>query len=70
MGIYLWVRSALNSMCLHTLTVDRSSNKMPAGVRAALVHMAQEEGKMGEREAHDYIARMEKEERLYEECWS
>jgi sulfite reductase alpha subunit-like flavoprotein len=43
---------------------------MPAGVRAALVHIAQEEGAMGEEEARDYIGRMEKEERLYEECWS
>jgi sulfite reductase alpha subunit-like flavoprotein len=57
-------------VCLHALTVDRSSNKMPAGVRAALVQIAQEEGEMGEKEARDYIARMEKEERLYEDCWS
>ncbi|KAI0246631.1 Mu homology domain-containing protein [Lactifluus subvellereus] len=32
------------------LTVDRSSNKMSAGVRAALVHIAREEGAMGEEE--------------------
>jgi sulfite reductase alpha subunit-like flavoprotein len=43
---------------------------MPAGVRAALVEIAREEGKMREEEAHAYIARMEKEERLFEECWS
>jgi sulfite reductase alpha subunit-like flavoprotein len=43
---------------------------MPAGVRAALVHIAQEEGGMGEKDARDYVALMEKEERLYEECWS
>jgi sulfite reductase alpha subunit-like flavoprotein len=43
---------------------------MPAGVRAALVDIAQEEGKLGEEEARGYIARMEKEERLFEECWS
>ena len=52
------------------LTLNRSSNKMPAGVRAALVDIAQEAGKMGEEEAHAYVARMEKEERLFEECWS
>jgi sulfite reductase alpha subunit-like flavoprotein len=52
------------------LTSHRSSNKMPAGVRTALVEIAREEGKMGEEEAHTYIARMEKEERLFEECWS
>ncbi len=43
---------------------------MPAGVRAALVDIAQEEGGMGEEDALAYIARMEKEERLFEECWS
>jgi len=52
------------------LTVHRSSNKMPAGVRATLTEIAREEGKMGEEEARAYIARMEKEERLFEECWS
>ncbi|KAH8996771.1 riboflavin synthase domain-like protein [Lactarius akahatsu] len=46
------------------------SNKMPAGVRAALVEIARDEGKMGEEEARAYVARMEKEERLFEECWS
>ncbi|KAH9177529.1 riboflavin synthase domain-like protein [Lactarius sanguifluus] len=50
--------------------ISGSSNKMPAGVRAALVEIAQEEGKMGEEEARAYVARMEKEERLFEECWS
>jgi len=50
--------------------ISGSSNKMPAGVRAALVEIAREEGKMGEEESHAYIARMEKEERLFEECWS
>ncbi|KAH9072831.1 riboflavin synthase domain-like protein, partial [Lactarius deliciosus] len=50
--------------------ISGSSNKMPAGVRAALVEIAREEGKMGEEEARAYVARMEKEERLFEECWS
>jgi len=50
--------------------ISGSSNKMPAGVRAALADIAREEGGMGEEEARDYIARMEKEERLFEECWS
>ena len=43
---------------------------MPAGVRAALVDIAQEEGEMGEKEARAYVARLESEERLFEECWS
>ncbi|KAI9509000.1 riboflavin synthase domain-like protein [Russula earlei] len=50
--------------------ISGSSNKMPAGVRAALADVAREEGDMGEEEARTYIARMEKEERLFEECWS
>lgn len=50
--------------------ISGSSNKMPAGVRAALVEIAREEGNMGEEEAHAYIVQMEKEERLFEECWS
>ena len=53
-----------------TLTAYSSSNKMPAGVRAALVDITQTEGEMGEEEARDYVARMEKEGRLFEECWS
>ena len=53
-----------------TCVVGSSSNKMPAGVRAALTDIAREEGEMGEEEARDYVARMEKEERLFEECWS
>lgn len=50
--------------------ISGSSNKMPAGVRAALAEIAREEGNMGEEEALAYVARMEKEERLFEECWS
>ncbi|KAF8506798.1 riboflavin synthase domain-like protein [Russula emetica] len=50
--------------------ISGSSNKMPAGVRAALVDIAQEEGEMGEEEARAYVARLEGEERLFEECWS
>jgi len=34
---------------------------MLAGVRAALVDIAQAEGEMGEEEAHGYVAQMEKE---------
>ena len=50
------------------LTADRSSNKMPAGVRAALVDIAREERET--EEARAYIARLGREERLFEECWS
>lgn len=60
----------LSPACVRMMTSDRSSNKMPAGVRAALVDIAQEEGGMGEEEARAYIAGLETEERLFEECWS
>ena len=43
---------------------------MPAGVRAALVDIAREEGGMEEEEAGAYIVRLERDERLFEECWS
>jgi sulfite reductase alpha subunit-like flavoprotein len=57
-------------MGVRMLTPDRSSNKMPAGVRAALVDIAREEGELGEEEARAYVVRLEREERLFEECWS
>ncbi|KAF8479036.1 riboflavin synthase domain-like protein [Russula ochroleuca] len=50
--------------------ISGSSNKMPAGVRAALVDIAREEGELEEEEARAYVARLEREERLFEECWS
>ncbi|KAI0270505.1 riboflavin synthase domain-like protein [Gloeopeniophorella convolvens] len=50
--------------------VSGSSNKMPAGVRAALVDIVREEGKLDEDEAREYVSRLEREERLFEECWS
>jgi len=50
--------------------ISGSSNKMPAGVRAAFVDIAREEGEMDEEEARAYIAQLEKDERLFEECWS
>ena len=70
MGIYIGVRFATHYFGYFFILTPRSSNKMPAGVRAALVEIAQEEGKMGKEEAHAYVARMEKEEKLFEECWS
>ena len=42
---------------------------MPAGVRTALADIAREEGEM-EEEARAYITRLEREERLFEECCS
>ena len=46
------------------LTSDRS----PAGVRAALVDIAREEGEMEEEEARAYIARLELTKRVKKGC--
>ncbi|TBU41104.1 riboflavin synthase domain-like protein [Dichomitus squalens] len=50
--------------------ISGSSNKMPAAVRAAIAHTVQSEGGRTEEEAKEYVARMEREGRLIEECWS
>ena len=49
---------------------SRSSNKMPAAVKAAIKKAAVSEGKLSDEEATKYISTMEWEGRLYEECWS
>ena len=49
---------------------SRSSNKMPAAVKAAIQAAAVSEGRLSEPDAEKYITRMEWEGRLYEECWS
>lgn len=43
---------------------------MPAAVKAAIQKAAQTEGGMTEEEATKYLATMEWEGRLFEECWS
>ncbi|KAI0061316.1 riboflavin synthase domain-like protein [Artomyces pyxidatus] len=50
--------------------ISGSSNKMPAGVRKAIENVARVEGGLGEDEAKEYVATMEKQGRLFEECWS
>ncbi|KAI0746992.1 riboflavin synthase domain-like protein [Daedaleopsis nitida] len=50
--------------------ISGSANKMPAAVRAALAYAIQSEGGRTEEEAKEYVARMEREGRLVEECWS
>ncbi|KAH9925657.1 riboflavin synthase domain-like protein [Epithele typhae] len=50
--------------------VSGSANKMPAGVRAALVFAAESAGGLAEADAREYVAGMEREGRLVEECWS
>ncbi|KAI0052732.1 riboflavin synthase domain-like protein [Auriscalpium vulgare] len=59
----IWEKNA----CVY---ISGSSNKMPAGVRRSLEYVARQEGNMGEDEAQAYVANMEREGRLMEECWS
>ena len=50
--------------------ISGSANKMPAAVRAAIEHAVQVHGGRTEDEAKEYVAKMEREGRLVEECWS
>ncbi|VDC01230.1 unnamed protein product [Peniophora sp. CBMAI 1063] len=50
--------------------ISGSSNKMPTSVRRALAHAAHVEGGLDKHAATAYVNRMEREGRLYEECWS
>jgi len=50
--------------------LDRSSNKMPAGVKASLAKAAEIEGGYSEEDAKKYVATLVREGRLIEECWS
>lgn len=43
---------------------------MPAGVKAAIREAIRIHGEKTEEEAKDYVAGMEKEGRLIEDCWS
>ncbi|OCH90075.1 riboflavin synthase domain-like protein [Obba rivulosa] len=50
--------------------ISGSSNKMPTGVKAAIRDAARDHGKMSESEAAEFVGTLEREGRLYEECWS
>ncbi|KAH8093162.1 riboflavin synthase domain-like protein [Cristinia sonorae] len=52
------------------LYISGSSNKMPAGVRAAVREAIVKHGGKTEEEAVEYVAAMEREGRLIEDCWS
>lgn len=51
-------------------SLSRSSNKMPLGVKGAIKNAAIKEGGMTEEDANKWIAKLEWEGRLVEECWS
>jgi sulfite reductase alpha subunit-like flavoprotein len=48
----------------------RSSNKMPAAVKAAIKSAAETEGGQSSEETEKYIGDMEWTGRIFEECWS
>ena len=50
--------------------ISGSANKMPKAVREALACAVKEHGGRTEEEAQEYVAQMEREGRLIEECWS
>ncbi|OAX32629.1 riboflavin synthase domain-like protein [Rhizopogon vinicolor AM-OR11-026] len=52
------------------LIISGSSNKMPAAVREAVQGAAETMGGMSKSEAAEYVAAMERDGRLIEECWS
>lgn len=55
---------------LPNVYVCRSSNKMPAAVKAAVRGAAEAHGKMSEDEAKEFVEKMERDGKLIEECWS
>ncbi|KAH9837670.1 riboflavin synthase domain-like protein [Rhodofomes roseus] len=52
------------------LFISGSANKMPAAVRQAICDAARQEGAKTEEEANEFLAQLEREGRLIEECWS
>ncbi|KAI0070674.1 riboflavin synthase domain-like protein [Panus rudis PR-1116 ss-1] len=50
--------------------ISGASNKMPTAVKAAIREAVQEHGGQTEEEAKEYVAAMEREGRLIEDCWS
>nr|VWO96020.1 Beta-lactamase (EC [Ganoderma boninense] len=63
----IWELVGARGACVY---ISGSSNKMPAAVRAAIAHAVQTQGGRTEEGAKEYVAQMEREGRLIEECWS
>ncbi|KIJ54973.1 hypothetical protein M422DRAFT_221404 [Sphaerobolus stellatus SS14] len=53
-----------------SLYISGSSNKMPVAVKQAAEHAAVTVGGLSEEEAKRFVMRLEREGRLFEECWS
>ena len=57
-------------VCAGIVRKNRSSNKMPAGVRDALAWAVQTYGGKDEAEAKEYVWQLQNKGRIVEECWS
>jgi hypothetical protein len=73
MGIHLWVRFhyewSYDEPFLH-VRLNRSSNKMPVAVKDAIRHAVEKEGGKTVDEAREFVAAMERDQKMIEECWS
>lgn len=73
--IYFWVSGVKNAFAKHlralltASSLTSSSNKMPAAVRAAVGSALEKYGRMSEEEAKDFVANLEREGKLVEDCW-
>jgi sulfite reductase alpha subunit-like flavoprotein len=50
--------------------LNRSSNKMPIAVKDAIRHAVEKEGGKTVNEAREFVAAMERDQKMIEECWS
>lgn len=73
-GGYIFISGYVPSLTPYPLLfltiLYRSSNKMPAAIRATLKEIAIKEGGIAEDEAREWVAGLERCGRLVEECWS
>jgi len=74
-GAWIYISGYIQALSLFLCYADNfplysSSNKMPLGVKGAIKNAAIKEGGMTEEDADKWIAKLEREGRLVEECWS
>lgn len=70
MGLHLGVSMTSFTLSSRNNVRVRSSNKMPAAVRAAIAESLRLYGDKSEGDAKEYVAGMEREGRLVEDCWA
>jgi len=50
--------------------LNSSSNKMPVAVKDAIRNAVEKEGRKTADEAREFVAAMERDQKMIEECWS